>query len=129
MKIRHKAGYLEVIDPKFPEIIERGKVMEAGLVEPFGSEPGIAAPHANPKSLDEWVEVKLVHFFERPGPPVLFVRRGQGIVVCGEGVVKMREGSDVPWATSQRARQKSAFVVKKVGYYLICEFLRQLGDQ
>ena len=103
-KIWHKFVYLEVIYPKFSEVLERVKVAHVVSAQSFGSERGIATPHANPKSFDEWAEVQLVHFFERLGPPVIFVSRGYGIVICCEGVVKVREGSDVPWATSQGAR-------------------------
>lgn len=129
-KIRHEAGYMQVIDSKFLQVFERGKVAKVVFIESFGGKPCcITTTHADPESFDAWKEAKLVLLFERPGPLEPSVPQEHGIVVCCERVVKVTDGSDVPRATSKGARQENAYVVKEVGYNFIHKFLRQPGGR
>ena len=52
-KIWHETGDLEIIYPKFLEVLERGEVTQVAFVKPFGSEPTVAIMQADAESLDE----------------------------------------------------------------------------
>ena len=55
----HEPGYLEIIYSEFLEVCERGKATQCMPAEPSGGE-FIVFPQADPKSLDEWKQTKLV---------------------------------------------------------------------
>ena len=51
------------------------------------------------------------------------------VVVDREGVMKVRDGGDVPRVTDQRARKESTRVVDEVGKNLLHEFLREFSNR
>ena len=55
----HELGYLDIIYSEFLEVCECGKVAHRMPAKPSGGE-FIVFPQADPKSLDEWKQAKLV---------------------------------------------------------------------
>ena len=57
----HKAGYLEVVNSKFLEVRECGKVRQSAPAEPFRGElVKMTTTHTDPELFDEWKQTKLV---------------------------------------------------------------------
>ena len=59
LDVGHKDAYVEIVYPKLLEVRECGKVTQGASAKPFEGEL-VAAVQADPESLDEWKQPKVV---------------------------------------------------------------------
>jgi hypothetical protein len=94
--VRHEVRHLEVVDPKLPEVCERGKVAEIACAKPFGGEPDrVTKGQEDAEPLDEGKQPQFVRISKRARPLMLPLVVTFS-VVGREGVVKMGYRGDVP---------------------------------
>lgn len=94
--VRHEVRHLEVVDPKLPEVCERGKVAEIACDKPYGGELDRAIKgQEDAEPLDEGEQPQFVRSLKRARP--LMLPPVVTFSVVGRGsVVKMGYRSDVP---------------------------------